>query len=149
MLDNIGIDQPEWLEVTSLLDATTNSLSGFDSSIVCPVQSMDVAYEESALRYKLSTAVSVAPLHPVFIAKCCPLGSFSFCQARRKCRCTLVRRYPRSLTEKGMVRLKAITKKVAPSFDLSGPCVCNTQVIKKPAAGPDNEPQLKVTEYSI
>jgi carbamoyl-phosphate synthase large subunit len=60
-----------------------------------------------------------------------------------------VHHYPRSLTEKGMVRLKAITKKVAPSFDLSGPCVCNTQVIKKPAAGPDNEPQLKVTEYSI
>jgi len=48
-----------------------------------------------------------------------------------------------------MVCLKAITEKVAPPFDLSGPCICNTQAIKKPAGGPDNDPQLEVTEYSI
>jgi carbamoyl-phosphate synthase large subunit len=48
-----------------------------------------------------------------------------------------------------MVCLRVITEKVAAAFDLSGPYVCNTQVIKKPAGGPDNEPQLKVTEYSI
>jgi carbamoyl-phosphate synthase large subunit len=46
-----------------------------------------------------------------------------------------------------MARLKTIAEKVATAFEISGPY--NMQVIKKPADGPNNEPQLKVIECNL
>ncbi|KAJ6520742.1 hypothetical protein B0H19DRAFT_1277863 [Mycena capillaripes] len=74
VLDSIGVDQPEWTEVTTL-----DAAKAFAAKVKYPVlirpsyvlsgAAMNVVYEESALEYNLSAAASVSPLHPVVITK--------------------------------------------------------------------------------
>lgn len=74
ILDSIGVDQPEWTEVTSVAAAKE-----FAARVSYPVlirpsyvlsgAAMNVVYEEESLEYNLSAAASVSPLHPVVITK--------------------------------------------------------------------------------
>jgi len=91
ILDSIGVDQPEWVEVTSLEAAKqfaknvgwvrvfivrfASDYSPYSypvlirPSYVLSGAAMNVVYEESSLEYNLSAAASVSPLHPVVITK--------------------------------------------------------------------------------
>jgi carbamoyl-phosphate synthase large subunit len=92
VLDKIGVDQPEWVEVTSVEAAKafakrvgyvpdSGKLSWSHSnphsrypvlirpSYVLSGAAMNVVYEEPTLEYNLSAAASVSPLHPVVITK--------------------------------------------------------------------------------
>ncbi len=92
VLDKIGVDQPEWIEVTSVKAAKAfaksvgyvpdfGNLSRPSSnphfrypvlirpSYVLSGAAMNVVYEEPTLEYNLSAAASVSPLHPVVITK--------------------------------------------------------------------------------
>ncbi|KAE9408742.1 carbamoyl-phosphate synthase [Gymnopus androsaceus JB14] len=74
VLDSIGVDQPEWTEVT-----TVDAAKEFANKVEYPVlirpsyvlsgAAMNVVYQESDLEYRLSAAASVSPLHPVVITK--------------------------------------------------------------------------------
>lgn len=127
---------------------------------------MNVVYEESALEYNLSAAASVSPLHPVVITKFIDNAQEIDVDAvahKGKLLVHAVSEHvenagvhsgdatlvlpPFSLTEMDMERLKVIAEKVAAAFDISGPY--NMQVIKKPADGPNDEPQLKVIECNL
>jgi carbamoyl-phosphate synthase large subunit len=127
---------------------------------------MNVVYEEPALEYNLSAAASVSPLHPVVITKFIDNAQEIDVDAvahKGKLLVHAVSEHvenagvhsgdatlvlpPFSLTETDMARLKGIAEKVAAAFDISGPY--NMQVIKKPADGPNDEPQLKVIECNL
>jgi len=127
---------------------------------------MNVVYEESALEYNLSAAASVSPLHPVVITKFIDNAQEIDVDAvahKGKLLVHAVSEHvenagvhsgdatlvlpPVSLTETDMARLKSIAEKVAAAFDISGPY--NMQIIKKPADGPNEEPQLKVIECNL
>ena len=92
ILDSIGVDQPEWCEVTSLTAAkefadkvgsvhsvNCYAMHGTHFFVSYPVlirpsyvlsgAAMNVVYEESTLEYNLSAAANVSPLHPVVITK--------------------------------------------------------------------------------
>ncbi|KAI9209868.1 carbamoyl-phosphate synthase [Polychytrium aggregatum] len=74
MLDAIGVDQPEWKELSSLDDAV-----GFADKVGFPVlirpsyvlsgAAMNVAHDRQALLHYLSLASDVSPEHPVVITK--------------------------------------------------------------------------------
>jgi carbamoyl-phosphate synthase large subunit len=127
---------------------------------------MNVVYEESSLEYNLSAAASVSPLHPVVITKFIDNAQEIDVDAvahKGKLLVHAVSEHvenagvhsgdatlvlpPFSLTETDMARLKTIAEKVAAAFKISGPY--NMQVIKKPADGPNDEPQLKVIECNL
>ncbi|KAG0702882.1 hypothetical protein DFH29DRAFT_1044719, partial [Suillus ampliporus] len=171
VLDSIGVDQPEWCEVTSL-----DAAKAFAKDVGYPVlirpsyvlsgAAMNVVYEESALEYNLSAAASVSPLHPVVITKFIDNAQEIDVDAvahKGKLLVHAVSEHvenagvhsgdatlvlpPFSLTETDMARLKTIAEKVAAAFEISGPY--NMQVIKKPTDGPNDEPQLKVIECNL
>ncbi|KAG1818331.1 hypothetical protein EV424DRAFT_1472759 [Suillus variegatus] len=171
VLDSIGVDQPEWCEVTNL-----EAAKAFAQKVGYPVlirpsyvlsgAAMNVVYEESSLEYNLSAAASVSPLHPVVITKFIDNAQEIDVDAvahKGKLLVHAVSEHvenagvhsgdatlvlpPFSLTETDMARLKTIAEKVAAAFEISGPY--NMQVIKKPADGPNDEPQLKVIECNL
>lgn len=171
VLDSIGVDQPEWCEVTNL-----GAAKAFAQKVGYPVlirpsyvlsgAAMNVVYEESSLEYNLSAAASVSPLHPVVITKFIDNAQEIDVDAvahKGKLLIHAVSEHvenagvhsgdatlvlpPFSLTETDMARLKTIAEKVAAAFEISGPY--NMQVIKKPADGPNDEPQLKVIECNL
>ncbi|KAG2153293.1 hypothetical protein DEU56DRAFT_774241 [Suillus clintonianus] len=171
VLDSIGVDQPEWCEVTSLKAA-----KAFAEKVGYPVlirpsyvlsgAAMNVVFEESSLEYNLSAAASVSPLHPVVITKFIDNAQEIDVDAvahKGKLLVHAVSEHvenagvhsgdatlvlpPFSLTETDMARLKTIAEKVAAAFEISGPY--NMQIIKKPADGPNDEPQLKVIECNL
>jgi carbamoyl-phosphate synthase large subunit len=171
VLDSIGVDQPEWCEVTNL-----GAAKAFAQKVGYPVlirpsyvlsgAAMNVVYEESSLEYNLSAAASVSPLHPVVITKFIDNAQEIDVDAvahKGKLLVHAVSEHvenagvhsgdatlvlpPFSLTETDMARLKTIAEKVAAAFNISGPY--NMQVIKKPADGPNDEPQLKVIECNL
>jgi carbamoyl-phosphate synthase large subunit len=127
---------------------------------------MNVVYQESDLEYKLSAAASVSPLHPVVITKFIDNAQEIDVDAvshKGKLLVHAVSEHvenagvhsgdatlvlpPFSLTKSDMARLKIIAEKVAAAFQISGPY--NMQIIKKPAASPEEEPQLKVIECNL
>jgi carbamoyl-phosphate synthase large subunit len=171
VLDSIGVDQPEWAEVTSLEAAKT-----FADTVGYPVlirpsyvlsgAAMNVVYEESTLEYNLSAAASVSPLHPVVITKFIDGAQEIDVDAvahKGKLLVHAVSEHvenagvhsgdatlvlpPFSLTADDMVRLKTIAEKVAQAFEISGPY--NMQIIKKPATSEHEVPQLKVIECNL
>lgn len=171
VLDSIGVDQPEWCEVTNL-----EAAKAFAQKVGYPVlirpsyvlsgAAMNVVFEESSLEYNLSAAASVSPLHPVVITKFIDNAQEIDVDAvahKGKLLVHAVSEHvenagvhsgdatlvlpPFSLTETDMARLKTIAEKVAAAFEISGPY--NMQVIKKPADGPNDEPQLKVIECNL
>ncbi|KAF9819531.1 hypothetical protein IEO21_01995 [Rhodonia placenta] len=171
ILDSIGVDQPEWTEVSSV-----NAAKEFANKVGYPVlirpsyvlsgAAMNVVYEESTLEYNLSAAASVSPLHPVVISKFIDNAQEIDVDAVAHKGQLLLHAIsehvenagvhsgdatlvlpPFSLTEHDMSRLKEIAEKVAVAFEISGPY--NMQVIKKPAAGPGEDAELKVIECNL
>ncbi|KAF9526633.1 carbamoyl-phosphate synthase [Crepidotus variabilis] len=169
VLDKIGVDQPEWTEVTSL-----DSAKAFANKVGYPVlirpsyvlsgAAMNVVYEESALEYNLSAAASVSPLHPVVITKFIDGAQEIDVDAVAHNGKLLVHAVsehvesagvhsgdatlvlpPYSLPEVDMARLKTIAEKVAEAFEISGPF--NMQVIRKQTD--KGETELKVIECNL
>jgi len=170
VLDKIGIDQPEWTEVTSV-----DAAKAFAERVGYPVlirpsyvlsgAAMNVVYEEPALEYNLSAAASVSPLHPVVVTKFIDGAQEIDVDAVAHGGRLLVHAVsehvenagvhsgdatlvlpPFSLSQSDMARLKEIAEKVATAFEISGPF--NMQIIRK--AGTDGEgSQLKVIECNL
>ncbi|KAI0079302.1 carbamoyl-phosphate synthase [Panus rudis PR-1116 ss-1] len=171
VLDKIGVDQPEWAECSSVEAAKEFAARvGYPvlirPSYVLSGAAMNVIYEEADLEYKLSAAASVSPLHPVVITKFIDNAQEIDVDAVAHNGKLLIHAVsehvenagvhsgdatlvlpPFSLTETDMARLKEIAQKVAAAFEISGPY--NMQIIKKPADGPDGEPELKVIECNL
>ncbi|KAF8891768.1 carbamoyl-phosphate synthase [Infundibulicybe gibba] len=171
ILDSIGIDQPEWTEVTTL-----DAAKAFAQQVGYPVlirpsyvlsgAAMNVVYEEAALEYNLSAAASVSPLHPVVVTKFIDGAQEIDVDAVAHKGQLLVHAVsehvenagvhsgdatlvlpPFSLSPGDLCRLKTIAEKVASAFQISGPY--NMQIIKKPAQNPEDEAPLKVIECNL
>ncbi|KAJ7928453.1 carbamoyl-phosphate synthase [Mycena leptocephala] len=150
VLDSIGVDQPEWTEVTTL-----DAAKAFAAKVKYPVlirpsyvlsgAAMNVVYEESALEYNLSAAASVSPLHPVGKLLVHAVSEHVENAGVHSGDATLVLP-PFSLSEGDLSRLKTIAEKVAVAFQISGPF--NMQIIKKPAADGEDA-LLKVIECNL
>ncbi|KAJ3575068.1 hypothetical protein NP233_g1352 [Leucocoprinus birnbaumii] len=170
VLDSIGVDQPEWSEVSSLeaAKAFANKVSYpvlIRPSYVLSGAAMNVVYAEEELEEKLSKAADVSPLHPVVITKfidgaqeidvdaVAHQGKLIIHAVSEHVEnagvhsgdATLVLP-PFSLNESDMARLKTIAEKVAAAFKISGPY--NMQIIKKPAED-GAEAELKVIECNL
>ncbi|KAJ3986233.1 hypothetical protein F5890DRAFT_1564321 [Lentinula detonsa] len=170
VLDSIGVDQPEWAEVTTVAAAKQ-----FADKVGYPVlirpsyvlsgAAMNVVYQESDLEYKLSAAASVSPLHPVVITKFIDDAQEIDVDAvahQGKLLIHAVSEHvenagvhsgdatlvlpPFSLSESEMARLKTIAEKVASAFEISGPF--NMQVIKKSNVA-EEQADLKVIECNL
>ncbi|CAE6451277.1 unnamed protein product, partial [Rhizoctonia solani] len=170
VLDKIGVDQPEWAEVTSL-DAAKEFANRVDypvlirPSYVLSGAAMNVVYEESTLEHHLSAAASVSPLHPVVITKFIDGAQEIDVDAvahKGKLLIHAVSEHvenagvhsgdatlvlpPFSLPESDMARLKEIAEKVAQAFEISGPF--NMQIIRQDK-GQGDESTLKVIECNL
>ncbi|KAA1470563.1 carbamoyl-phosphate synthase [Dentipellis sp. KUC8613] len=171
VLDKIGVDQPEWTEVTSV-DAAKEFAQrvGYPvlirPSYVLSGAAMNVVYSESTLEYNLSAAADVSPLHPVVITKFIDGAQEIDVDAvahKGKLLVHAVSEHvenagvhsgdatlvlpPFSLDEGDMARLKEIAQKVAAGFDISGPY--NMQIIRKQADEPGKPAELKVIECNL
>lgn len=171
VLDSIGVDQPEWVEATSL-----EAAKEFANKVTYPVlirpsyvlsgAAMNVVYEEAALEYNLSAAASVSPLHPVVITKFIDGAQEIDIDAvahKGKLIVHAVSEHvenagvhsgdatlvlpPFSLPPNDMARLKTIAEKVAAAFKISGPY--NMQIIRKLAEDGKGEADLKVIECNL
>lgn len=170
VLDSIGVDQPEWAEVTSL-DAAKEFANrvGYPvlirPSYVLSGAAMNVVFEEATLEHNLSAAASVSPLHPVVITKFIDGAQEIDVDAvahKGKLLVHAVSEHvenagvhsgdatlvlpPFSLDKSDMARLKTIAEKVAAAFEISGPY--NMQVIKQPVED-GQEAKLKVIECNL
>lgn len=169
-LQSIGIDQPEWKELTSVKAAEE-----FAEEVKYPVlvrpsyvlsgAAMTVIRSSADLKEKLEAASLVNPSHPVVITKFIEgaqeidvdavaakgkLLVHSVCSHVENAGvhsgdATLVLP-PVDLDDKIMKRLKEITEAIAMAFSITGPF--NMQIIKEddPAGG---EPKLKVIECNL
>ncbi|TEB38419.1 carbamoyl-phosphate synthase subunit arginine-specific large [Coprinellus micaceus] len=171
ILDSIGVDQPEWTEVTSL-----EAAKEFANKVTYPVlirpsyvlsgAAMNVVYEEADLAHRLGAAASVSPLHPVVITKFIDGAQEIDVDAvahEGKLLIHAVSEHvenagvhsgdatlvlpPYTLPATEMERLKTITEKVAAAFQISGPF--NMQIIRKPAQSAGEDPELKVIECNL
>ncbi|KAI8051313.1 hypothetical protein BDF22DRAFT_693127 [Syncephalis plumigaleata] len=152
ILDRIGVDQPEWKELTigyPVLVRPSYVLSG---------AAMNVAHDATALKNHLSAAATVSPLHPVVVTKfiagaqeididaVAHQGSV-LCHAQAGVHsgdATLI--LPsRELPTTTLDSLKEITGKVAKAFEITGPF--NMQVIR--AINDDGSEQLRVIECNL
>ncbi|KAK1230480.1 carbamoyl-phosphate synthase (glutamine-hydrolyzing) cpa2 [Marasmius sp. AFHP31] len=169
VLDSIGVDQPEWAEVSTVTDA-----KAFADRVGYPVlirpsyvlsgAAMNVVYQEADLEYKLSAAASVSPLHPVVITKFIDGAQEIDVDAVAHNGKLLIHAVsehvenagvhsgdatlvlpPFSLDANDMSRLKTIAEKVATAFEISGPF--NMQIIRQPAN--EGEARLKVIECNL
>jgi carbamoyl-phosphate synthase large subunit len=171
ILDTIGVDQPEWAEVTSLAAAKEfANRVGYPillrPSYVLSGASMNVVWEETALEQMLSAAAAVSPKHPVVITKFIDNAQEIDVDAvahKGKLLIHAVSEHvenagvhsgdatlvlpPFTLDNSDMVRLKEIATKVAGAFEISGPF--NMQIIRKPAAEGDHLAELKVIECNL
>ncbi|KAH8115301.1 carbamoyl-phosphate synthase [Phellopilus nigrolimitatus] len=169
ILDKVGVDQPEWIEVSSV-----EAAKDFANRVGYPVlirpsyvlsgAAMNIVYEESSLEHKLSAAASVSPLHPVVITKFIDDAQEIDVDAvahKGKLLVHAVSEHveqagvhsgdatlvlpPFSLSESVMARVKEIAQKVGTALEISGPF--NMQIIKKDVPG--GEPELKVIECNL
>ncbi|CAB4392272.1 unnamed protein product [Rhizophagus irregularis] len=169
ILDQIGVDQPEWKELSSAEEAEK-----FADKVGYPVlvrpsyvlsgAAMNVCHTREALHENLSEATLVSPLHPVVITKfISPAAEIDLDAVAYKGKvlvhavsehvenagvhsgdATLVLP-PRDINDHTMARLKEIAQKVAKAFEITGPF--NMQIIKKD--NPDGESELKVIECNL
>ncbi|KAN0081253.1 hypothetical protein V8E55_008877 [Tylopilus felleus] len=171
VLDSIGVDQPEWVEVTSLEAAKkfANRVSYpvlVRPSYVLSGAAMNIVHEESTLSHTLTAASSVSPLHPVVITKFISNAQEIDVDAvayKGKLLVHAISEHvenagvhsgdatlvlpPHTLSERDLDRLKDIASRVAQAFEISGPF--NMQVIKKPASKAGEEDELKVIECNL
>ena len=172
ILDTIGVDQPEWKELTSLDQA-----SEFAEQVGYPVlirpsyvlsgAAMNVAHTPEALHRCLTLAADVSPLHPVVITKFISGAQEIDVDAVAHQGKLIVHAISehvenagvhsgdatlvlptRDLQDATKSKLKTIAEKVAKAFQITGPF--NMQIIHKPASGAANQdPVLKVIECNI
>ncbi|CAI2167507.1 17538_t:CDS:2 [Funneliformis geosporum] len=169
ILDQIGVDQPEWKELSSAEEAEK-----FADKVGYPVlvrpsyvlsgAAMNVCYTREFLHKNLVEATNVSPLHPVVITKfISPAAEIDIDAVAHKGKllvhavsehvenagvhsgdATLVLP-PRDINDHTMARLKEIAEKVAKAFEITGPF--NMQIIKKD--NPNGESELKVIECNL
>lgn len=168
ILDQIGVDQPSWKELSSVEDARA-----FADKVGYPVlarpsyvlsgAAMSVIRGEAELEEKLTNASSVSPDHPVVITKfiegameidvdgVASNGELIVHAVSEHIEnagvhsgdATLVLP-PVSLSKQTMANLKEITEKVAKAWNITGPF--NMQIIK---AEEDGVEELKVIECNL
>ncbi|KAF9361194.1 carbamoyl-phosphate synthase (glutamine-hydrolyzing) cpa2 [Mortierella sp. NVP85] len=172
ILDTIGVDQPEWKELTSLDQA-----SEFAEQVGYPVlirpsyvlsgAAMNVVHTPEALHRCLTLAADVSPLHPVVITKFISGAQEIDVDAVAHQGKLIVHAISehvenagvhsgdatlvlptRDLQDATKSKLKTIAEKVAKAFQITGPF--NMQIIHKPASDATNQdPVLKVIECNI
>ncbi|KAL5504672.1 CPA2 [Sanghuangporus vaninii] len=169
VLDKVGVDQPEWNEISSV-----EAAKEFANNVGYPVlirpsyvlsgAAMNIVYGESTLEHKLSAAAKVSPLHPVVITKFIDSAQEIDVDAVAHKGRLLVHAVsehveqagvhsgdatlvlpPFSLSDSVITRCKEIAQKVASALQISGPF--NMQIIKKDVEG--GEPKLKVIECNL
>ncbi|KAG0241855.1 carbamoyl-phosphate synthase (glutamine-hydrolyzing) cpa2 [Actinomortierella wolfii] len=171
VLDSIGVDQPQWKELTSLDQATQFAEQvGYPvlvrPSYVLSGAAMNVAHTPEALQRCLTMAANVSPLHPVVITKFIAgaqeidvdavahngklvvhaISEHVENAGVHSGDATLV--LPtRDLSSSTKDKLKTIAEKVAKAFQITGPF--NMQIIHKPEEDGQSEPVLKVIECNI
>ena len=170
ILDDIGLDQPAWKELTSV-----DKASEFADQVGYPVlvrpsyvlsgAAMNVIHEPKDLEHNLLSASEVSPDHPVVITKFIEgameidvdavaskgkLLVHAICEHVEAAGvhsgdATLVLP-PHTLDADTMRRLREITEKVAQAWNITGPF--NMQIIK--SEEPDSKPpSLKVIECNL
>ncbi|KAF9964293.1 carbamoyl-phosphate synthase (glutamine-hydrolyzing) cpa2 [Mortierella alpina] len=173
ILDTIGVDQPEWKELTSLDQASTFAEQvGYPvlirPSYVLSGAAMNVAHTPEALHRCLTLAADVSPLHPVVITKFIAGAQEIDIDAVAHDGKLIVHAVSehvenagvhsgdatlvlpsRDIKDETKTKLKSIAEKLAKAFQITGPF--NMQIIHKPAAPGDanQEPVLKVIECNI
>lgn len=170
ILDRIGVDQPEWVEVT-----TPQKAYEFADQVGYPVlirpsyvlsgAAMNVVWDKSTLEHSLTTAADVSSEYPVVLTKFIDGAQEIDVDAvayQGKLLVHAVSEHvenagvhsgdatlvlpPITLDDSDMARLKEIAQKVGEAFEISGPY--NMQIIKQPAA-PGEQPKLKVIECNL
>ncbi|KAG0254270.1 carbamoyl-phosphate synthase (glutamine-hydrolyzing) cpa2 [Mortierella polycephala] len=171
ILDTIGVDQPEWKELTSLDQA-----SDFAEQVGYPVlirpsyvlsgAAMNVAHTPEALHRCLTLAADVSPLHPVVITKFMSGAQEIDIDAVAHDGKLIVHAVSEHVENAGVhsgdatlvlpsrdikddtkSKLKTIAEKLAKAFQITGPF--NMQIIHKPSEDANQEPVLKVIECNI
>ncbi|KAF9584752.1 carbamoyl-phosphate synthase (glutamine-hydrolyzing) cpa2 [Lunasporangiospora selenospora] len=173
ILDSIGVDQPEWKELTSLDQA-----SEFAEQVGYPVlirpsyvlsgAAMNVVHTPEALHRCLTLAADVSPLHPVVITKFISGAQELDVDAVAHDGKLVVHAISEHVENAGVhsgdatlvlptrdipdstkSKLKTITEKLAKAFQITGPF--NMQIIHKPVSdsGDSQDPVLKVIECNI
>ncbi|POY71333.1 putative Dihydroorotase [Rhodotorula taiwanensis] len=169
ILDKSGVDQPDWIEASSV-----ESAKEFANRVGYPVlvrpsyvlsgAAMNVVWDESTLEHSLTAAAEVSSEYPTVITKFIDGAQEIDIDAVAHKGELLVHAVsehvenagvhsgdatlvlpPFSLAEDDMDRLKVIAQKVAKAFDISGPF--NMQIIRK--TQPDGETVLKVIECNL
>ncbi|CAK7266307.1 carbamoyl-phosphate synthase (glutamine-hydrolyzing) cpa2 [Sporothrix epigloea] len=170
ILDNVGVDQPAWKELTSVEDAALFAEAvGYPvlvrPSYVLSGAAMTVIHSREDLKEKLEAASNVSPDHPVVISKFIEGAqeidvdgvasngelllhavSEHIEQAGVHSGDASMVLPPITLDDNTMDRVKEIAKKVASALQITGPF--NMQIIK--AADPEGGlPALKVIECNL
>lgn len=169
ILDKNGVDQPDWVEATSVQAA-----KDFAAKVSYPVlirpsyvlsgAAMNVVWDEATLEHSLTAAAEVSSDYPTVITKFIDNAQEIDIDAVAHKGNLLVHAVsehvenagvhsgdatlvlpPFSLVEDDMARLKEIAVKVAKAFEISGPF--NMQVIRKEVPG--QETVLKVIECNL
>jgi len=169
ILDAHGVDQPDWVEASSV-----ESAKEFANRVGYPVlirpsyvlsgAAMNVVWNESTLEHSLTAAAEVSSEYPTVITKFIDQAQEIDIDAVAYKGELLVHAVsehvenagvhsgdativlpPFSLVEDDMARLKVIAQKVAKAFHISGPY--NMQIIRK--AIPGQEAVLKVIECNL
>ena len=171
ILDANGIDQPDWVEAT-----TVDSAKEFANRVGYPVlirpsyvlsgAAMNVVWDESTLEHSLTAAAEVSSDYPTVITKFIDNAQEIDIDAVAHQGKLLVHAVsehvenagihsgdatlvlpPFSLVDDDLARLKEIAEKVAKAFEISGPF--NMQIIRKSYPGTDKDTVLKVIECNL
>ncbi|UZJ55287.1 hypothetical protein CBS101457_004607 [Exobasidium rhododendri] len=171
ILDDVGIDQPDWVEVTDVAKAKEFAARVDYPVLVRPSYvlsgaAMNVIWDESTLEHHLTAAAEVNTDYPVVLTKFIANAQEIDIDAVAHKGNLLVHAIsehvenagvhsgdatlvlpPFSLQENDLARLKVIAQKMAKAFDISGPF--NMQIIRKPAEDGESEAALKVIECNL
>ncbi|KAL8286674.1 hypothetical protein RQP46_004202 [Phenoliferia psychrophenolica] len=171
ILDANGIDQPDWVEAT-----TVDSAKEFANRVGYPVlirpsyvlsgAAMNVVWDESTLEHSLTAAAEVSSDYPTVITKFIDNAQEIDIDAVAHKGQLLVHAVsehvenagihsgdatlvlpPFSLVDDDLARLKEIAEKVAKAFEISGPF--NMQIIRKSYPGTNDDTVLKVIECNL
>ncbi|WFC93532.1 carbamoyl-phosphate synthase (glutamine-hydrolyzing) [Malassezia brasiliensis] len=169
ILDSIGVDQPDWVEVTDVAKAKefANRVSYpvlVRPSYVLSGAAMNVIWDESTLEHNLTAAAEVNTDYPVVLTKFIPNAQEIDVDAVAHKGELIVHAVsqhvenagvhsgdatlvlpPFSVSDTDMARIKDIASRVGKAFDISGPF--NMQIIRKEY--PDRESDLKVIECNL
>ncbi|KAJ1660770.1 carbamoyl-phosphate synthase (glutamine-hydrolyzing) cpa2 [Dispira simplex] len=169
VLDQIGVDQPEWKELTSKQEAREFAdRVGYPvlvrPSYVLSGAAMNIAYDAEMLNQHLSLAANISPMYPVVVTKFISNAAEIDVDAvahQGQVLCHAVSEHveqagvhsgdatlvlpSQDFDQATLMQLKVITDKVAKAFEITGPF--NMQVIKQD--GPNGELILKVIECNL